>query len=267
MAAAISRAKKAALTPPASLRATFTERAMAKETVLSSGAKALPNAGLHDQRLALEWVQHNIHLFGGDKDRVTIMDGSAGAGSAITQRSLQIAIASSLDELRSLPSSALIHANALQIATRSNYGRFTYGPAIDGDFLPLDTKAALSQGLLDLSVNVLIAHNMNEGLGFAPPTTDDAAYRAAIRTHFPAAAPSVVDFIVDELYPPVFDRSTGYGDQIMRAAQTFTEVYFSCPAYGLAKAVAGGGQGARAYGYVFEVKPATHGADSTYVFF
>ncbi|CAE6372247.1 unnamed protein product [Rhizoctonia solani] len=41
----------------------------------------LLNAGIHDQRLALGFIQRHIRSFGGDPDKVTVMGQSAGAGA------------------------------------------------------------------------------------------------------------------------------------------------------------------------------------------
>lgn len=40
----------------------------------------LPNNGVHDQKLALRWIQKHIQGFGGDPTQVTYLGSSMGAG-------------------------------------------------------------------------------------------------------------------------------------------------------------------------------------------
>jgi carboxylesterase type B len=45
------------------------------------------NAGLYDQWLALEWMEQNIHQFGGHPQQATVIRETAGAGSVLAQLS------------------------------------------------------------------------------------------------------------------------------------------------------------------------------------
>jgi len=79
---------------------------LASEEVAASGAI---NAGILDQRKALQWVQQYITLFGGDPDHVTLGGDSAGGASIL----LHLTAYGGLDE-------GLFHAAAAEEATFGN---------------------------------------------------------------------------------------------------------------------------------------------------
>ncbi|KAI9734692.1 MAG: hypothetical protein M1834_002294 [Cirrosporium novae-zelandiae] len=261
-------------------------------------ADGTANAGLYDQRLALEWVQEYIYLFGGDKDRVTVLGKSAGAGSLMHQITafggtyesslfsqaivsspaffpnptkdiaeqvfqdfLTLLNVSTLEEARRLPSEILIWANTLQIS-RSSYGSNTYGPVVDGIIAPALPGQLLANGSFDKSINIMVAHNLDEGLIFTCPMINNSeAYTEYLQSSFPHASTGVLDYIATVLYPPIFNGSYGYKTEFGRAVQTISDSIFTCNTNYLDR-----GFNNQSYAYKFSVYPGTHGQDTSYIF-
>lgn len=78
------------------------------------------------------------------------------------------------------------------------------------------------------------------------------------------AFPEVVDYIVNTLYPPIFDGSQamGYTNQIARTAALISELVFTCNCFWLDQAF-----GNLTHAYYFTVPPALHGEDVPYTYF
>jgi len=170
------------------------------------GETADTNCGIHDIRLALQWVADNVSSFGGDPRRVTAFGESAGAGCIMhllttpgisglldgaiaqspgidfTQRSsvsnratqtfLDNAEVTTVDELRELSADTIVEAQVMTSgALLFDVGTMVFHPVVDDVFVTESPSIALAAGAAG-DVALLIGYTADELRLFPDPRGD-----------------------------------------------------------------------------------------------
>lgn len=261
-----------------------------------AGEDITPNLGLYDQRVAFDWVQEYIGLFGGDADQVTIIGESAGAASAVhhitayggndtlpfQQAIIQspafqfnlnqtLAYDLTMEEATNLTGTSITDVTELSaldidilqavnfyVVLSASTGKFIYGVSPDGSYVPEYPQVLLAEGKFNQDVNVVGAHNSLEAAPFVDSSiSTEADLVTQLETNYPEISNATLNTILD-LYPLV-----DYEDsQFLRAVQIASDSFFSCTTRFLALALDN-----NTYNYLFAYPPGYHAEDTSYTFF
>lgn len=165
--------------------------------------------------------------------------------------------------LRDVDFETLAGLNTIVVARSAPYGTFTFGPVVDGTFVPAMPGKLLLEGKFDSSLNIMVGHNSDEGLEFTSPfLTTEALLEENLESVFPTATNDTISYMLNTLWPAIYDGSYGYTTLFERASVITAEVSFTCNTRFLDLAFEN-----LTHAYYFTVPPGLHGEDIAYTFF
>lgn len=170
-------------------------------------------------------------------------------------------------QLAALDEQTLLLINA-QVVFAAELGTYTFGPLLDGDYLPDWPDTLLEEGRFDKTPTLMIGHQANETIGWASdPSTfqGEGIMGLLIAILVGDIGEKALQRVFTKLYPPA-SEATGkkglYYTEYGRALLLSAELAFTCLTRQLANAF-----GNETYSYRFDVPPAAHGQDVGYTFY
>ncbi|XP_060075840.1 crystal protein-like [Ylistrum balloti] len=233
----------------------------------SGPGAAIGNYGIHDQRLALQWIKHNILNFGGDPEQVTLFGQSAGATSTAihltsgnAEHLFQRAILQSapfsipfktyeqaLDQGRSFsaelgcptqdfecmkqksPMEIIDAQKRTSTSTGTILQRFMpWAPHLDGNEVPLNLQSAFEMGVF-VRKPVMLGTTANEGVPYIYKTFKAPLSRGAFSAMLFLLKPR--DAM--NLFLRYFPRNVA--DAREEFSQLATDLVFTCPTRKIAR--------------------------------
>jgi carboxylesterase type B len=171
-----------------------------------------------------------------------------------------------LEEARKLPSSTLIAANIQQIGAEPWF-HFAFYPSVDGIYIPAPPAKMLVEGSYAKGIPLLSSHTAYEGTIFTDPRTTDneTLFAEMLKGLYPLIGEKDLDYVMNTLYPAVYDGSHPYTSGVERNILMASEMYFATGQQTLLQATVK--DGTDVYAYEFSAPPALHGSDLVYTFY